>query len=207
MLAVLLTVHMFACLALVIAVMLQRSEGGALGMGGGGTGGIISGRGAASVLVRVTMGLAAVFFVTSIAMTRMNAVDQSAPGALERTVQQKNTSNPLDPLAPAPGGATTPDLPSPGSLTTPAAPVIDPLAPPTNGATPAPAPATTSATTPAPVTPAPAPAQPAPRASTTTTPKPAGPAATSPATTKPPATQAPTQPAAPPPENGGSNNQ
>ena len=46
MLAVLLTVHLIACIALVIAVLLQRSEGGALGMGGGGTGGLISGRGA-----------------------------------------------------------------------------------------------------------------------------------------------------------------
>ena len=38
MLNVLLTIHMIACIALVIAVMLQRSEGGALGMSGGGTG-------------------------------------------------------------------------------------------------------------------------------------------------------------------------
>ena len=58
MLAVLLTIHIIACIALVIAVMLQRSEGGALGMSGGGTGGVISGRGAAGMLVKVTMGLA-----------------------------------------------------------------------------------------------------------------------------------------------------
>ena len=68
MLAVLLTIHMIACVALVVAVMLQRSEGGALGMGGGGTGGIISGRGAAGVLVKTTMVLAGVFFFTSVVM-------------------------------------------------------------------------------------------------------------------------------------------
>jgi preprotein translocase subunit SecG len=84
MLAVLLTIHMIACVALVIAVMLQRSEGGALGMGGGGTGGVISGRGAASVLVRTTMGLAAVFFTTSIIMTRLNNEQNAAPSTLER---------------------------------------------------------------------------------------------------------------------------
>ena len=76
---VLLVIHLIACIALVFAVLLQRSEGGALGMGGGGTGGLISGRGAASVLVRTTMGLAAIFFTTSILMTRLNA--EQAAGA------------------------------------------------------------------------------------------------------------------------------
>ena len=90
---VLLTIHLIACIALVIAVMLQRSEGGALGMGGGGTGGLISGRGAAGVLVRTTMILAGVFFVTSIIMTRLNNDTSSQPSLLER--QAGETSRPL----------------------------------------------------------------------------------------------------------------
>ena len=101
MLAVLLTIHMIACVALVIAVMLQRSDGGALGMGGGGTGGVISGRGAASVLVRTTMGLAAVFFTTSIIMTRLNNEQNAAPSTLEQQ-QQQLPVDPFDPLAGAP---------------------------------------------------------------------------------------------------------
>ena len=157
MLNVLLTIHMIACVALVIAVMLQRSEGGALGMSGGGTGGLISGRGAASVLVRVTMGLAAVFFVTSITMTRLNNDSASQGSILEQQVDE--SANPFDSLTtpPASGTTATPD-PLGGSTTTaPAAPAPampatpDPLAPATNAAPATPAPATTAPTTPAPM--------------------------------------------------------
>ncbi len=146
MLSVLLTIHMIACVALVVAVMLQRSEGGALGMGGGGTGGVISGRGAAGVLVKTTMGLAFVFFCTSIIMTRLNNDANAAPSTLE---QQQQRQTPADPFAPA-GGAT---IPAPATNTAPAtpapAPAVDPLAPSTAPAT-TPAPATTAPTTPAP---------------------------------------------------------
>lgn len=178
--SVLLTVHLIACIALVIAIMLQRSEGGALGMGGGGTGGLISGRGAAGVLVRVTMGLAAIFFVTSISMTFLNNQSNSAPSTLER---QASETNPFDTLS------TTPAAPAPAAPTT----APDPL----SGAAPATAPSATPSTTPATTPPAastaPAPAAPAPSAST---PDPLAPA---------PATTAPTTPA-PTPENGGSPN-
>lgn len=149
MLAVLLTIHMIACVALVIAVMLQRSEGGALGMGGGGTGGIISGRGAAGVLVKTTMGLALVFFITSITMTRMNNDQLNAPSALERQANE----TPVDPFAPT-SGTITPAPSATAPSTTPApAPAIDPLAPATNNTAPATtpaAPATTTPTEPAP---------------------------------------------------------
>jgi preprotein translocase subunit SecG len=157
MLNVLLTIHMIACVALVIAVMLQRSEGGALGMSGGGTGGLISGRGAASVLVRVTMGLAAVFFVTSITMTRLNNDSANQGSILEQQVD--DSGNPFDSLTtpPAPGTTSTPD-PLGGSSTmvpvgpAPAGPAApDPLAPATNTVPPAPAPATTAPTTQVPV--------------------------------------------------------
>lgn len=147
MLSVLLTIHMIACVALVIAVMLQRSEGGALGMGGGGTGGVISGRGAASVLVKTTMGLAAVFFCTSIIMTRLNNDANAAPSTLE---QQQQRQTPADPFAPVDGTPST-TVPTTTAPATPApAPTVDPLAPST-----APAPTTTTppvSTTPAPAT-------------------------------------------------------
>ncbi len=157
MLNVLLIVHMIACVALVIAVMLQRSEGGALGMGGGGTGGFISGRGAAGLLVKVTMGLAAVFFVTSLTMSRLNSESARAPTTLERELQRGQTDpfDPLssppsstapaepapaqpDPLAPVvtPPSGSTPAEPSPA----PAAPATDPLAPVVNQPAPQPAP-------------------------------------------------------------------
>jgi preprotein translocase subunit SecG len=176
MLNVILTIHMIACVALVIAIMLQRSEGGALGMSGGGTGGVISGRGAAGMLVKVTMGLALTFFVTSITMTWLNNQANSAPGILERQIQQEGQTNPL-----GTGGLTTTPAPTTTTPAAPApAPVIDPLAPATT-TTPATTPPATGAATPAPATTTPTPAAPA-----TTTPDPV--------------------PAPAPAENGGSNN-
>ena len=51
-------------------VLLQRSEGGALGIGGGGSGGgFMTGRGAANFLTRVTAGLAVAFFATSLLLS------------------------------------------------------------------------------------------------------------------------------------------
>ena len=54
----LLVIHLLIASALVGMVLIQRSEGGALGMGGGG-GGFMTGRGAANLLTRITAGLAA----------------------------------------------------------------------------------------------------------------------------------------------------
>lgn len=179
---VLLTIHLIACIALVISVMLQRSEGGALGMGGGGTGGLISGRGAAGVLVRTTMILAGVFFFTSIAMTRLNNDANNQPSVLEREAGQ--TTDPFDTLN------------QPPATTAPA--IAPPAATPTDAAAPA---TTPSGAAPA-ATPTPAPATPDPLAPKVT-PKPATAPATS---TTAPATTQPTTPATTP-ENGGSPNQ
>ena len=64
----LLIIHIMVALALIGVVLLQRSEGGALGIGGGG-GGFMTGRGAANFLTRVTAGLAAAFFFTSLVLS------------------------------------------------------------------------------------------------------------------------------------------
>ena len=69
MIQIILVIHLLIALGLVGAVLLQRSEGGGLGMGGsGGGGGFMSGRGAANLLTRTTAILAALFFVTSLAL-------------------------------------------------------------------------------------------------------------------------------------------
>ncbi|HEY1244865.1 MAG TPA: preprotein translocase subunit SecG [Hyphomicrobiaceae bacterium] len=65
---VLLIVHIMIAFALIGVVLLQRSEGGALGIGGG-AGGVVTGRGVASFLARVTAGLAAAFFMTSLLLS------------------------------------------------------------------------------------------------------------------------------------------
>jgi preprotein translocase subunit SecG len=66
--------------ALVAIVLVQRSEGGALGIGGGG-GGFMSGRGAANLLTRVTAFLAAAFFATSIVLAIL-ASSHSGPRSI-----------------------------------------------------------------------------------------------------------------------------
>ena len=65
---VLLVLHIFIAVMLVGAVLLQRSEGGALGIGGGTMGGLMSARGAASGITRVTGVLATCFIATSLTL-------------------------------------------------------------------------------------------------------------------------------------------
>ena len=64
---IILAIHTIIVLGLVGVVLLQRSEGGALGMGGGG-GGFMSGRGAANALTKSTTILAALFFTSSLGL-------------------------------------------------------------------------------------------------------------------------------------------
>src|ERR1700710_2854810 len=84
---VLIVVHLMIVIALVAVVLLQRSEGGALGVGGGS--GFMTGRGQANVLTRATGILAALFFVTSLSLTvlagfghgQRSILDGAAPAA------------------------------------------------------------------------------------------------------------------------------
>jgi preprotein translocase subunit SecG len=65
---VVLIIHLIVALSLIGVVLLQRSEGGALGIGGGG-GGLVSQRGAATALSKITWVLAVGFLCTSILLT------------------------------------------------------------------------------------------------------------------------------------------
>ena len=64
---VVLVIHLMLVLALIGVVLLQRSEGGGLGIGGGG--GFMTSRGTANVLTRATAILAGLFFVTSLILS------------------------------------------------------------------------------------------------------------------------------------------
>ena len=69
---ILVVAHVLIALAIVGLVLLQRSEGGGLGLGGGGAGGmsgLMSARGTASLLTRATAIAATLFFVTSLALS------------------------------------------------------------------------------------------------------------------------------------------
>lgn len=112
---VVLTVHLILALLLIGVVLLQRSEGGGLGMGGGG--GAISARGAATALGRVTWVIAAAFIVTSVTLTIL-AANNSKSGSvadqigIETTTPDAPAETPkasdLLPPAPADAPATPP---------------------------------------------------------------------------------------------------
>lgn len=80
MTTVLLVIHVMVAVALIGVVLLQRSEGGALGIGGGG-GGFMTGRSAGNALTKTTAVLAAMFFATSLALTIM-ASRQTGPASI-----------------------------------------------------------------------------------------------------------------------------
>ncbi len=106
MATVLLVIHLMIAAALCAVVLLQRSEGGALGIGGGGggAGGFMTGRGTANMLTRVTAGLAAAFFVTSISLTLFAQQSRRAASPLDRPAA----------TAPAVPGTGTPAAPATG---------------------------------------------------------------------------------------------
>ena len=107
----LLVLHLMVATALVGVVLLQRSEGGALGIGGGGGGGgFLTGRGTANLLTRTTAALAAAFFTTSILLTlrraaqRAQVVDPRYDGARRAARRRRLTGKPAEtPAAPDTG--------------------------------------------------------------------------------------------------------
>jgi preprotein translocase subunit SecG len=133
--AFLIVIHLVIVVALVTVVLLQRSEGGALGIGGGG--GFMTGRGQANALSRATAILAALFFSTSLIMsiiagwsrTPRSILDAapastSAPAGKTPTQsgnlldQLKNMENqrqeaPAAPATPAAPPSAPPDQPKP----------------------------------------------------------------------------------------------
>jgi preprotein translocase subunit SecG len=126
---VLLAIHLMIAIALVGSVLLQKSEGGALGMGGGGMSGFMSGRSTANLLTRTTAILAACFFATSVALVIM-ATQHGAPTSLFDQVPASTApatpAVPVAPAAPEPAPATAPAAPAapagPAAPATPSAP-------------------------------------------------------------------------------------
>lgn len=119
--AVLSILHLLVTIGLIFVVLLQRSEGGALGMGGGGSGlgGLFSPRGAASTLTRTTIGLGFAFFALSMALTMMTLGTRQPSSLLAPATQQG---------APGTPGAL-PGLPSRGPAAPPAVPGTAPAVP------------------------------------------------------------------------------
>jgi len=99
--SVLIVVHILIVIALVAVVLLQRSEGGVLGSGGG-SGSFMTGRGQANALSRATAILATMFFATSLLMSILAGWSRAPHSILTN--------------APAPAGQTAPQPINPGNI-------------------------------------------------------------------------------------------
>ena len=111
---VVLIIHLILAMGLIGVVLLQRSEGGGLGMGGGG--GVMSGRQAATALSKLTWIFAVGFLVTSLSLTIIaakNAAGNSVVDGISATAPAADTSQ-----TPAP--VTGDDLLNPAPVETPA---------------------------------------------------------------------------------------
>jgi preprotein translocase subunit SecG len=108
---VLVIVELLIAVALIIFVLLQRSEGGALGMGGGSSmGGLFSPRGAADTLTRTTAILAFLFFVTCLGLNLLALHGRDETSILNTPVPAGSAPapKPSNTLKPAPIGPAVP---------------------------------------------------------------------------------------------------
>jgi preprotein translocase subunit SecG len=156
---VVIVVHLMIVLALVGVVLLQRSEGGGLGIGGGS--GFMTARGAANALTRATAILAIAFFATSLTLSVIARYGERTIDILDRVPaagQGEGGAGVLDQLggsdAPAPAVPTGDDAATPPVA--PAVPTGDDAAAPAAPAAPAVPSGDDAATTPPATAPAPA---------------------------------------------------
>ncbi|MGR4843998.1 preprotein translocase subunit SecG [Rhizobium sp. LARHSG275] len=163
---VLIVIHLMIVLALVGVVLIQRSEGGGLGIGGGS--GFMSARGTANALTRTTAILATLFFLTSLGLGILTRYEGRPSDILDRIPATGGQGNGiLDSLGGGQAPANQPagnGVPSSGAATpAPQAPAAQAPATgaPATGTPATQAPAATAPSTTAPATPA-APAAPAP---------------------------------------------
>src|SRR5271157_1443424 len=113
--AVLLVIQLLVSVALIGVVLLQRSEGGALGMGGGGSGlgGLFSPRGAADTLTRTTAILAILFFCTSLGLTLLALRSRPESVIVPGVPTSNSLSIPLQKHPVRPGAPQVPAVPTP----------------------------------------------------------------------------------------------
>ena len=135
---VLIVIHLLIVLALVGVVLVQRSEGGGLGIGGGS--GLMTARGAANVLTRATAILATGFFITSLALGILSRYSETPTDILNR-IPTTTGSQPAGQQPPSSGGVlnqlggasstapATPAAPAPESTGRPPTAPVTPAQP------------------------------------------------------------------------------
>src|SRR5438094_10244531 len=113
MIQVVLVIHLMVAVALIGVVLMQKSEGGALGIGGGGMSNFMTGRGTANVLTRATAVLAACFMLTSLILVILPQL-----GGHRASILPENA-----PVQQAPGTPAAPQ-PTPAKPATPPGPNV-----------------------------------------------------------------------------------
>ena len=108
---VLFTIHLMLSIALVGVVLLQRSEGGLGGLGGGGMSGFMTTRGSTNLLTKTTRWLAAGFMATSLVIAWLGSHPSVAPSIIG---QPPASSTPYVPPA-APASQSGPEQPATGA--------------------------------------------------------------------------------------------
>lgn len=105
---IVLSIHLLVSICLIGLVLLQRSEGGALGIGGGGGGSLMSGRGASDALARMTSIAGGLFLAVSLALTWLSGAGQGEVGGVI-DFSRPAIEQPEAPATPPPTEAPRPD--------------------------------------------------------------------------------------------------
>jgi len=125
MTTVLLLIHMFVTLALIGVVLIQRNEGGGLGIGSSqGMGSFMTGRGTANLLTRTTAVLATIFLLLSLALALMSHTTSVGRSILDVAPGPQGANVPIAPVAPGANLPALPGAPAPAAPapTTPSVP-------------------------------------------------------------------------------------
>ena len=104
---VVIVVHLMIVATLIATVLLQKSEGGGLGVGGGA--GFMSSRGTANLLTRTTAVLAVGFFATSLVLSWLASYDRK-PSSIIAPTSQSQPANGATPVAPPTSGGVLDSL-------------------------------------------------------------------------------------------------
>jgi len=117
---VIIVIHLMLVLGLIGVVLLQRSEGGGLGIGGGGGGGFMSSRGTTNLLTRTTAILATGFFITSLFLSWLANYERKPSSIINSTSPAPISQPGSTPQAPV--GGLLDSLKKPDAPAAPSAP-------------------------------------------------------------------------------------
>jgi preprotein translocase subunit SecG len=99
---VVIVIHLMIVATLIATVLLQKSEGGGLGVGGGA--GFMSSRGTANLLTRTTAVLAVGFFITSLFLSWLASYNRTPTSIINPPAQSQPAGGPAPIVPPTSGG-------------------------------------------------------------------------------------------------------